>query len=44
MGKKEKAGSALSEDVQAILAALPKLEALVKVQTEIVAGYQKYRK
>ena len=44
MGKKEKAVSTLTEDIQAIIALFPKLETFVKVHKEIVTGYQKYRK
>jgi len=44
MSKKEKTVLALVEDVQALIALVPKLEALVKVHKEISAGYQKYRK
>ena len=44
MGKKEKAAFALAEDFKAVIALLPKLESLIKVQKEIAAGYQKYRK
>jgi hypothetical protein len=42
MGKKEK--SALVEDFQAMITMVPKLVALLKVNDEIAAGYQKYRK
>lgn len=44
MSKKEKAAFALAEDFQAVIAAIPKLEALIKAHKEIAAGYQKYRK
>jgi hypothetical protein len=44
MGKKEKSILALTEDFQAVIAAIPKLEALTKAHKEIAAGYQKYRK
>ncbi len=44
MGKKEKKVFALTEDLQALIAIVPKLEAFIKVHKEIAAGYQKYRK
>jgi len=44
MGKKEKAAFALAEDLQTVIAMVPKLNNLIKVHKEIAAGYQKYRK
>jgi hypothetical protein len=44
MGKKEKAAFALAEDLQAVIAMVPRLSNLIKVHKEIAAGYQKYRK
>lgn len=44
MSKKEKVAFALAEDFQAVIAVVPRLEALIKAQKEIAAGYQKYRK
>ena len=44
MGKKKKTVFALSEDFQAIIAMIPKLESFIKAHEEIAAGYQKYRK
>lgn len=44
MSKKEKAAFALAEDIQTVIAAVPKLEALIKAHKEMAAGYQKYRK
>lgn len=44
MSKKEKAAFALAEDIQTVIAAIPKLEALIKAHKEIASGYQKYRK
>jgi hypothetical protein len=44
MSKKGKKVSALAEDIQAMIAVLPKLEAFIGVLKEIAVGYQKYRK
>jgi hypothetical protein len=44
MSKKEKPVFALAEDFQTVIAAVPRLEALIKAHKEIAAGYQKYRK
>lgn len=44
MSKKEKVVLALAEDLQEMIAMVPKLGAFVKVHKEIAAGYQKYRK
>jgi hypothetical protein len=44
MSKKEKAAFALDEDLQGIIAMVPRLENFIKVHKEIAAGYQKYRK
>ncbi|MEI7816031.1 MAG: hypothetical protein WCI45_02455 [Desulfuromonadales bacterium] len=44
MSKKEKAAFVLAEDFRSVLALVPKLESLIKMQKEIAAGYQKYRK
>ncbi len=44
MGKKEKKGCALTDDFQAVIALVPKLESFIKVHKEITAAYQKYRK
>ena len=39
MGKKEKSVLALTEDLQALIAMVPKLEAYIKVHNEIAMGY-----
>ncbi len=44
MSKKEKTVFALEEDFQTVIAAIPKLKAVIKAQREIAAAYQKYRK
>ena len=44
MGKKEKSVLALTEDLQALIAMVPKLEAYIKVHNEMTVGYQKFRK
>ena len=44
MGKKGKNGSALADDVQAVILLVPKLESFIKVHKEIASAYQKYRK
>lgn len=44
MSKKEKSVFALAEDIQAVIAVVPRIEALIKAHKEISAGYQKYRK
>jgi hypothetical protein len=44
MGKKEKLVFALTEDFEAMIKMVPKLEAFLKVHSEIATGYQKYRK
>lgn len=44
MSKKEKSVNALVEDLQAMIALVPRLEAVIKAHKEITAGYQKYRK
>jgi len=44
MGKKKKTVFALTEDFQAMIAMIPKLESFIKAHEEISAGYQKYRK
>lgn len=44
MSKKEKAEFALADDLQTIIALVPKLEVFMKIHKEIAAGYQKYRK
>jgi hypothetical protein len=43
MSKKEKTLFALTEDFQAMIKMIPKLEAFFKVHNEIAAGYLKYR-
>jgi len=44
MGKKDKKVFALTDDFQATVALVPKLEAFLDAFKEIAAGYQKYRK
>ena len=44
MSKKEKVVFSLAEDINSLIAIVPKLEAFIKGHKEIAAGYQKYRK
>lgn len=44
MAKKKKSVIAVTEEFQAMIAMIPKLEAFIKIHNEIVAGYRKYRK
>ncbi len=43
MSKKDKKGFSSDEDLQAVIAMIPKLEGLVKAHKEIAEQYQMYR-
>lgn len=44
MSKKDKKACSVTEDFQAVIAIIPKLEGLIKAHREIAEGYQIYRK
>jgi len=43
MSKKDKKGCSSSDDLQAVIAIIPKLESLIKAHKEITEHYQMYR-